>query len=260
MPIITIHSYKGGSGKSLIATGLAKYFSEMEKTLLIDGDIYAPSLYHYFQESSKNGDLLEVLDFENKNKKKLHAVISKTEANRLDFVFGPAQDIAQRILYKEWVYFEKAIPAFLGELKSLEKTYKYIIIDSLPARKSLALFYLSVSDHALIVLRPSKYAIEGTFQMISEGKRIDFYNGYTYHTNIKRKDFLVWNQVPNLPKALEEINKHSQIFQDKNIDVLGVNYYNQDLDYYLLQEKQPDLNKIVPYFSHTFDNLTSKLQ
>ena len=54
MTTITVHSFKGGTGKSLIAVFLSHYFSkEGQKVLLIDGDYGAPCLETYFPPKGK---------------------------------------------------------------------------------------------------------------------------------------------------------------------------------------------------------------
>ena len=44
MKIITVTGYKGGFGKSTTAIHLAIFFSELGKTLLVDGDLNRTSL------------------------------------------------------------------------------------------------------------------------------------------------------------------------------------------------------------------------
>ncbi|MGY5881865.1 MAG: P-loop NTPase [Candidatus Thorarchaeota archaeon] len=51
---MTIHSFKGGTGKSLIAVALAHSFAkDGEKVLLTDGDFGAPCLESFFPMKGK---------------------------------------------------------------------------------------------------------------------------------------------------------------------------------------------------------------
>lgn len=61
--IVTFHSYKGGTGKTLLSVNLAIIFAKMGKRVcLLDLDLRAPSLHSTF----KNGKKHWVNDFLNK--------------------------------------------------------------------------------------------------------------------------------------------------------------------------------------------------
>ena len=48
MLALTVHSYRGGTGKTLLSTNIAAAFSKKEKVCLLDYDVRAPSLYKMF--------------------------------------------------------------------------------------------------------------------------------------------------------------------------------------------------------------------
>lgn len=53
---IAFHSYKGGTGKTTIASNLSAHFvNQGKKVVLIDLDLYSPSLQTYFKTIPKNG-------------------------------------------------------------------------------------------------------------------------------------------------------------------------------------------------------------
>ena len=53
--IIAVHSYKGGTGKTLMSTNLAAIFAmEKRKVSLFDMDFRAPSLHAIFGVTKRN--------------------------------------------------------------------------------------------------------------------------------------------------------------------------------------------------------------
>ena len=50
MLVMSIHSYRGGTGKTLLATNLAATYARKEKVLLLDYDLRAPSLHSLFDD------------------------------------------------------------------------------------------------------------------------------------------------------------------------------------------------------------------
>ena len=50
MLVMSIHSYRGGTGKTLLATNLAATYARKEKVLLLDYDLRAPSLHSLFDQ------------------------------------------------------------------------------------------------------------------------------------------------------------------------------------------------------------------
>src|SRR5205823_4939923 len=73
MKTITFYSYKGGVGRSLALSNIAKRLSEFgKKVCLIDFDLEAPGLHHKFKESIgpkeiKRG-LVDYIDYYSKTK------------------------------------------------------------------------------------------------------------------------------------------------------------------------------------------------
>jgi len=54
--IITVHSYKGGTGKTLISANLAMIFASRGKNVcLLDLDFRAPSLFSPFKNKNNTG-------------------------------------------------------------------------------------------------------------------------------------------------------------------------------------------------------------
>ena len=53
--VITFHSYKGGTGKTTLATNLAALLAKNGNNVcIVDIDVYAPSLHAYFGDVVQN--------------------------------------------------------------------------------------------------------------------------------------------------------------------------------------------------------------
>lgn len=50
MLVMSVHSYRGGTGKTLLSTNLAATYARKEKVLLLDYDLRAPSLHSLFED------------------------------------------------------------------------------------------------------------------------------------------------------------------------------------------------------------------
>ena len=48
MLVMSVHSYRGGTGKTLLSTNLAATYARKEKVCLLDYDLRAPSLHSLF--------------------------------------------------------------------------------------------------------------------------------------------------------------------------------------------------------------------
>lgn len=194
MSILCVHSFRGGTGKSLLASTLAyKYSKEhSKKVLLIDGDYGAPCLDSYFPVIDKKIPFTDYLqkDIE------LTEVISETSYDNLFVSYAPKPSFGVEILKADskthGKYLKKMIKAFKeaqGELG-----FDEIIIDASSGMTLTAINQFASSDCSISVIGPAKYGINISYELL----KIIFnkLGNFSSVSGSKRKDILVWNLVP----------------------------------------------------------------
>ena len=211
---IAFHSYKGGTGKTTIAANLSTLLvSKGFNVLLIDMDVYAPSLHVYFNskpEKWMNNYLLDDLEFSDviydftnviqdfysstsssyKKKGIFNIVFSnpkKEEITSLDF---QNRDSSKSQMLKKMLY--------LREKTNSDINYDYIILDTSPGIRPWSINALAIADIIILSLKMDHIDIEGTKQMAT-----DVYKSFI---NFGAKSYLLLNRIAGYCKP-SQINK-----------------------------------------------------
>jgi len=199
---IAFHSYKGGTGKTTIAANLSTLLvSKGYNVLLVDMDVYAPSLHVYFNfkpEKWMNNYLLDDLEFTDviydftdivndfytstlsENKVGLFSIVfsnpKKEEITSLDF---QNRDSSKSQMLKKMLYLrEKTAPDVI---------YDYIILDTSPGIRPWSINALAIADVIILSLKMDHIDIEGTKQMAD-----DVYKSFI---NFGAKSYLLLNRI-----------------------------------------------------------------
>ena len=201
--VIAFHSYKGGTGKTTLAVNLSAHLaSKGYNILLIDMDVYAPSLYVYFniQPTKWINDYLNdkitfsdsIYDFTHIVKEfslgikkanrygSLHAIFSnpsKQEITDLDSATRKESSKSQSL--------KKML--FIKETRNTETDYDFIILDTSPGIRYWSINSLAISDEIVLSLKMDNIDIEGTKHMA-----MDVYGAFTSYGS---KSYLLLNRV-----------------------------------------------------------------
>jgi MinD-like ATPase involved in chromosome partitioning or flagellar assembly len=195
---IAFHSYKGGTGKTTIASNLSAFLAKKGyKVCLLDLDIYAPSLQTYFEITPKkwiNDYLYSDAKFEDvitdlsplispwmeRSFPSGKLYVGLCASNKEDFIRleGGNSDFRKQLFHKLIMFREKLI-----ERHNLD----YIIIDTSPGVRYWSLNALAIADVFFLTLKMGDIDIEGTKKMVSE-----IYHSFTEYGS---KSFLIWNKV-----------------------------------------------------------------
>ncbi|MFX1538077.1 MAG: ParA family protein [Promethearchaeota archaeon] len=218
MKVICVHSYKGGTGKTILAVNISLRLAQQSKrVLLIDSDFRAPSLAHFFPPTQAVPFYFS--DFLNPSKEvQLEDTCVPSQAENLFLIYtNPNPRLGVEFLSLDSKWHARALNKFLDtidDLNSLQKNrWDFIILDNTPGLDFPAINNLLVSDIALVVLQPNIYGVKGTHFLLraiySQTKALK-----------KRTDYLILNQVPkNDPKGI--IEKWKQEFiEEYDIKVL----------------------------------------
>jgi chromosome partitioning protein len=210
---IAFHSYKGGTGKSTIASNMAALMAKRGlKVVLLDLDVYAPSLQGYFHwnpkkwindflfESAEADEILEDLTdvlrkfpgtvSNNEVKGKLLVGFSNTSKDEIYRLDGAVRQEASKVqLLRKFIMLREEIAA--------SHDADYIIIDTSPGIRYWSINALAVADTILLSLKMDGIDIGGTRIMARE-----IYDNFT---KLGTKSYLLLNRVAGycLPPSLD---------------------------------------------------------
>jgi chromosome partitioning protein len=197
---IAFHSYKGGTGKTTIASNFAVLLAKKGyRVFLLDLDVYAPSLQTYFEREPpkwindflwNNARVEEVLvDLTSAalsnnnithNSGKLYVGFcnpKKEEIYRLDG--AGKQDTSKIQLLRRFVLLREQIISNYDA--------DYIIIDTSPGIRYWSINALAVADTLFLTLKMDNLDIDGTRKMAS-----DIYSSFS---KFGAKSYLILNRV-----------------------------------------------------------------
>jgi chromosome partitioning protein len=255
---IAFHSYKGGTGKTTIASNLAAMLATRGYNIcLLDLDVYAPSLQAYFEHAPNKwiNDLL--LD---------NAGVKDVMTDMTPAIERYTEKVPPKKGGKLWIGFSnpqkeevykleggggggggkqtnsklQLLRKFIQLREELISDYDsdYIIIDTSPGIRYWSINSLAIADTLFLTLKFGDLDIVGTKKMAS-----DIYSSFT---KFGAKSYLLLNRVggycvPNTPIIL-----HSH---DKSEGAVTVPQYNEsDLGRTLSREVDMDLISAIPCY------------
>ena len=168
--VIAIHSFKGGTGKTLVASNLACVLAQMKKSVyLFDLDFRAPSLHIIFASQPKkwmNDFLLGNADIED-------VLVDLTKnfglAGNLNVGFAsPSLEAIQEMMTKDRKREMKALQYLLGlrDKLSQKRDADYLIFDTSPGVQYSSMNSIVASDVTLVVATNDEADLDGTQRMI----------------------------------------------------------------------------------------------
>jgi MinD-like ATPase involved in chromosome partitioning or flagellar assembly len=170
--IIALHSYKGGTGKTLLSVNLATLFAKMgKKVCLLDLDLRAPSIHSIF----KNGTKYWVNDYLSKACK-IENVLSDctskdmAKGKLLVGLANPSTEAIREMESKD----RKWEMAALGRLFALRTSLlndmhlDYVFFDTSPGLQYSAINAIVSADIVLVVMSQDKSDVEGTRRMMHD--------------------------------------------------------------------------------------------
>jgi MinD-like ATPase involved in chromosome partitioning or flagellar assembly len=242
---IAFHSYKGGTGKTTIASNLSAFLAKKGyKVCLLDLDIYAPSLQTYFEITPKkwiNDYLYSNAKFEDvvtdlsplinpamgRSLSNGKLYVGLCASNKEDFIRleGGNSDFRKQLFHKLIMFREKLIERY---------NLDYIIIDTSPGVRYWSLNALAIADVFFLTLKMGDIDIEGTKKMVSE-----IYHSFTEYGS---KSFLIWNKVAGYcmpqPYKKEGADKEDSKLRELSFTSSNTNSDNYSLSLLSAEKKQ----------------------
>jgi len=212
--IVTVHSYKGGTGKTSISVNLAATFVKQgKKVAIFDLDFRAPSLFAILKCEKAAMWLNDYLN----NKCDIDKVLinlSDRIPNAGKFYAGPANPTtaAMRDMnIKDAKWEMRALGRLLALREKLieEQKFDYIIFDTSPGLQYPSMNAILVADFVIVTTTCDCSDVNGTKRMISE-----FYKMFETKTGI------VLNKVIDPPDDITKLER--QIKEEYKVPLLGI--------------------------------------
>ena len=226
---VAFHSYKGGTGKSTISSNLSAALAKKGFTaVLLDVDVYAPSLQDYFQWQPKksindylfeNADIDEVIHDltpvlnkfasgngeQSQSKGKLLVGFSSTSKDEIYKLDGAVRQEGSKI---------QLLRKFLMLREEIVSKYNadFIIIDTSPGIRYWSINSLAIADTILLSLKLDGIDLKGTRLLAKEI--------YESLTKLGTKSYLLLNRAAGYclpPNLTGETNASNQEIYENTV-------------------------------------------
>jgi MinD-like ATPase involved in chromosome partitioning or flagellar assembly len=207
---VTFHSYKGGTGKTLLSVNLAVTLVRMGKRVcLLDLDMRAPSLHSIF----KNGSNYWMNDYLSKacSLKKVLVDCTSKEMGTGKLVVGlanPSTEAIREMGSKSRAWEMEALARLLSLKCTLlnDMGFDYVFCDASPGLNYSAINAIVSADVVLLVTSVDRSDVEGTQRMVSELYEV-----------FGKKTGIIMNRIPS--ELCSTFSKNLEIY---HLPVVGV--------------------------------------
>jgi MinD-like ATPase involved in chromosome partitioning or flagellar assembly len=214
--IIAVHSYKGGTGKTLLSVNLAATLAKRgNKVCLFDLDFRAPSLFAILNMPNAECWLNDYLNGTCDISKVLVDMSSKIPGDGKLFVgfANPATEAIRDMSAKDRKWEMRALGRLLSLRNSLlnDKGFDYIVFDTSPGLQYSSINAIVTADLVVVATTSDRSDVDGTRRMLRE-----LYNLF------EKKTGLVINKVldaASLSKRQEMDRKVQEVYQ---VPMLGL--------------------------------------
>jgi len=247
---IAFHSYKGGTGKTTIASNCAALLAKRGfKVALLDLDVYAPSLLAYFQRKPKkwlNDYLLGEAEVDEvmtpvtdsiQEFSKQHDITSEIKGKLLIGFCNVKKEEVYKIESGTSDNSKSQLRRFILLRENLIRDYDldYIIIDTSPGIRYWSINALAVADTLFLTLKMGDIDLEGTKRLASE-----IYGSLTKYGT---KSFLLFNRVAGYCLPSHKTNENVS-----NDALLMESYETENTEDVLSKETKMDVISAIPCY------------
>jgi MinD-like ATPase involved in chromosome partitioning or flagellar assembly len=193
--IIAVHSYKGGTGKTLLSVNLAATFAKQgKKVCIFDLDFRAPSLFAILKCENAETWFNDYLNNTCDINKVLIDLSSKISGNGKFYaaLANPATEAIRDMSAKDRKWEMRALGRLLSLRNSLlnEQGFDYLIFDTSPGLQYSSINAIVTADFVVVATTGDRSDVNGTKRMLSE-----LYNLF------EKKTGLVINKVLEASKS-----------------------------------------------------------
>ena len=214
--IIAVHSYKGGTGKTLLSVNIATTLaSQGKKVCLFDLDFRAPSLFALLNKPNAECWLNDYLNGTCDISKVLIDMSSKVPGDGKFFVglANPATEAIRDMSAKDRKWEMRALGRLLSLRNSLldEKGFDYIVFDTSPGLQYSSINAIVTADFVVVATTGDRSDVDGTKRMLRE-----LYNLF------EKKTGLVINKVLDASSLSKRAEMDKKILEVYQVPMLGL--------------------------------------
>lgn len=232
--VISVTSGKGGAGKSSISVGLASSFVKMgKKVIILELDIGLRCID--IMIGAENQVVYDLGDVISDNCVLSDAILSVEGFHGLDYIAAPANISSD-------FHFDRVLDC----IRSLKRSYDYVIIDT-PAGLGISILSVkNLSDLALIVTTPDPVCIRDGAKVATLIEQADFHN---YR--------LIINRVSKAAMRKSAIHDLDDVIDGVGAQLLGVVPEDAEYQYCLTQGRLPDEKNVT---SQVFRAIAARIE
>jgi MinD-like ATPase involved in chromosome partitioning or flagellar assembly len=171
--ILAVHSYKGGTGKTLLSVNLAATFAKHgKKVCLFDLDFRAPSLFAVLKTDGAQYWLNDYLNGTCEITKTLIDLSSRIQNDGKLYVglANPATEAIRDMSAKDRKWEMKALGRLLALRNALieDKGFDYIVFDTSPGLQYSSINAIVTADLVVVATTGDRSDVDGTRRMLRE--------------------------------------------------------------------------------------------
>jgi MinD-like ATPase involved in chromosome partitioning or flagellar assembly len=214
--IIAVHSYKGGTGKTLLSVNLAATFAKNgKKVCIFDLDFRAPSLFAILKTPNANFWLNDYLNNTTDIDNTLVDLSSRIPGNGKFYacLANPSTEAIRDMSSKDRKWEMRA----LGRLLSLRETllnngkFDYLVFDTSPGLQYSSINAIVAADFAVVTTTGDRSDVDGTKRMLTE-----LYNLF------EKKTGLVLNKVLDTSITAKKTEMQNKVKAEYQVPLLGI--------------------------------------
>jgi septum site-determining protein MinD len=214
--IIAVHSYKGGTGKTLFSVNLAATFAKAgKKVCVFDLDFRAPSLFAILKTPNADFWLNDYLNNTCEINKTLVNLSSRIPGNGKFYtcLANPSTEAIRDMSSKDRKWEMRALGRLLALRESLikDQEFDYLVFDTSPGLQYSSINAIVAADFVAVATTGDRSDVDGTKRMLAE-----LYNLF------EKKTGLVLNKVLDPSATAKKTEIQNKIKADYQVPMLGM--------------------------------------
>jgi MinD-like ATPase involved in chromosome partitioning or flagellar assembly len=214
--IVAVHSYKGGTGKTLLSVNLAATFAKHgKKVCLFDLDFRAPSLFAILKVENSECWLNDYLNGNCSIDKVIVDLSSRVQGNGNFYVAlaNPATEAIRDMSAKDRKWEMRALGKLLSLRNALlsDEKFDYLVFDTSPGLQYSSINAIVTADFVVVATTSDRSDVNGTKRMLRE-----LYNLF------EKKTGLVINKVLDSASKSKKDEMNSRVKNVYQVPLLGL--------------------------------------